>query len=413
MPSAINVYGLSLSLISQLGWSASNFLITIVLVRYLTPDLFGYYGLCLAAKRGSIALTSALCVVPLTVVASQLEGEERESFLGSYINSIYLISALIFCLLILAALIYGIEAVAFAIFILGGMLLECARRLGYIEGRVALDARGAILNFLITGGALLALVMVNSLSIWSAIVVIGIIQLSWCFSAMPVRRISDGFLSLSKLRRMWDMGRWGLASNLSTYSYTEANTFYALYFLGAPGVAALELGRQLIAVLQPMLFGMANYMHPIVANSARALQISPFIKRLILLTVVQLSIAIPIVLIMVLVGPQLLDIILGRDVAQYENVITLAMIFGAAAVIRIGWQQPGFALVPLGFPSYAFYARLGGSIFAVLIGFILTKYYGVVGAAMSKLLGDVMILAATIYVMSRVIKTKKKLERAA
>ena len=70
-----------MTLSSQAGWSGMNFLVTALLARYLEPAAFGVLGLFLASKRGVLLFTGGALLIPLTVITSILEGDEKELFI--------------------------------------------------------------------------------------------------------------------------------------------------------------------------------------------------------------------------------------------------------------------------------------------------------------------------------------------
>jgi len=383
---------LVITLFSQAGWSGINFIVTAVMARHTDPSVFGVFGLYLAFKRGVIAFTGGALVLPLTVISSRLETAESDFFVHKLVNTLYIIAVIILLLVMVVGYWFGGQFLALAVFLIGAVLLEVIRRLAYIKRRVKTDAAGAVVNCLVVLAVFYLLIKKDALSVPVAAGSMGLVYIFWGVLSGPKIHFRKGFLTCSDVKNIWNVGSWSLASNFFAYVYSEINTFYTFLLIGSPGVAVLELGRQFVAVLQPILFGMANYFHPIIAASASRDRMDVFTGKLIKLTAAQVLIGAAVIVGMLLAGPYLLTIILGRPVKEYQNVLPIAAILGTGAILRVGWQQPGFAMITLGYPKYTFTARAAGAVLAVSIGYVLTRQMGVLGAAWTKCLGDVLIL---------------------
>lgn len=407
-PVAGKAVQLATTIFSQMGWSAVSFILTFFFVRVLTPDEFGLFGLILAGKRGVITIIGAALVIPITVIHAELIQEQRKIYIQKLTNSLYVFCLLIALISVCVALFTTWIVAIVSLFLLGFIGLEVSRRINYIQHRINIDCIGAIVNIILITVLMAFVHVTGSIKMSVVLFAVSVIVLGWVFLSLGGVQLDAGVLSVGEYKKLWNIGRWGLSSNFSTYAYSEISTLYTMTLMGTSAVAVLELGRQFVAVLQTLLFGMANYFHPRIAASAIHDTPKVFISKLAKLTAVQILLAMIILGLLLLFSPYILELIVPNKLEEYANAIPVAAILALAGLMRIGWQQAGFALVALDKPNFSFLARVIGALIAIPSGYFLTNMYALEGAAWTKVVGDVCVLLPTSYLIFRVIRERSR-----
>lgn len=395
-------FHLALTISSQIGWSAASFIITFFLVRFLTPEEFGLFALVLAARRGVVTVIGAALVVPITVIYADLAEDQRQIYIQRLTNSLYIFCLSVALIAVCVASFTSWIIAGVSLFLLGAIGLQVSRRINYIQRRINIDCIGAVVNIVLISALMVFVYITGSIKMTVVLFAVSVIVLGWMFLSLRWFESDAGVLSVGEYKKLWSIGRWGLAGNFSTYAYSEISTLYTMTLMGASAVAVLELGRQFVAVLQTLLFGMANYFHPGIAASAKNDAPRMFLAKLAKLTGVQILLAVIVLGALLLFSPYALELIVPDKLEEYANAIPVAVILALAGLTRTGWQQTGFALVALGRPNYSFLSRVAGALIAIPGGYFLTKIYGLEGAAWTKVVGDVCILLPTCYFIFRI-----------
>jgi len=139
---------LSVSIISQIVWSAFSFIISILLVRYLSIDEYGWYAIILAVRQFALLLLGALVLTPVTVIIGK-----KHSKIGQLDEILRWVSKVLQLILILVVLLGWLIGVAMdvsslpvSIFIVGSIATEMQRRICYINQRYLSDLTGGVFN---------------------------------------------------------------------------------------------------------------------------------------------------------------------------------------------------------------------------------------------------------------------------
>jgi len=397
--------GLLSTVAAQAVWSGTNFVVVALLARHLSVTDFGILGIYLTIKRGVMLTAGALLIVPMTVISANMSAEDQKAYTSRLTNTVLRSVLALLLLGGLAKYIGGWPAPEIMILLLGAIAVEVQRRNDYLDGRISADMAGAVFNVIGVLSCLAMLISAELLTLYRAIFVVGLFNLAWVILASGRRLAGSGTAKSSDWTEMWRVGGWGLGSSLATYLYSQINTFYTFLIIGPAGVAVLELGRQFVGALQPVLFGMANYFQPRLAISAQQDTSAKFTAKLWRLTAVQVAFGALVMIAVLAAFPFLLSFIVPeKKLALYEGSMSVAVALAVATLLQIGWRQPGFAVVALGSPVYGFVTKVAAALVAVPIGFFLTANYGVIGAAWTKVVGDALILILSVTMLYRALR---------
>ena len=96
--------------------------------------------------------------------------------------------------------------------------------------------------------------------------------------------------------------------------------------LGPSGVAILEIGRQMVGVVQTLMLGMANYWQPILSRSVAKNTIDTFVRDVVRATLNQTVIGTLSIIILLTTLPYLLPLFFADKAVEYINSIQVAWI---------------------------------------------------------------------------------------
>jgi len=211
---------------------------------------------------------------------------------------------------------------------------------------------------------------------------------------------------LTSLDSMWNIGKWSLGSNISGYIYNRASTWLTLILLGPSSVAVLELGRQLVTVIQSFIAAMANYWQPILAKLSGKESFDVYLNKMWRITFIQSIVGAAILVIALLVMPLFIQLVVVDNLDAYIVSIPIAWCFAGAMIAQLMWQHPNYTLTVFERPAYGFYAKLVSALVALPTGYLLTFYYGVIGASLAATFGEIVVLIVVLMWLRYLIKTK-------
>lgn len=400
---------------SQGLWSGLSFLVAIVVMRYTSMEAFGWFTIGVAVKQFLLMPLSAVVLTPLTVASGrQAVDNLRDRNLHHNVIGIFQVISAVFLLLSLAVgWIFAQPAIQFAVFVVGGLAVELQRRINFISARSSRDLIGGIVN---AGGVLVGLLLLkefNELTVPNVFLIVGSVNLLWAISCDLRHWLTYSTqLATSELIELWKIGRWALGSNVAGYVYSQASTFYTLFIVGPAGVAILELGRQLVTVVQVLMQGMANIWQPILARTAATEGPRQLIRQVWRITRNQTAMAAVVLMVILVTIPYLLPLLIPGKEHDYQLAIPIAWITALALLLQMLWQHASFSVIALGKPEYGFITRIAAVLVLLPIGFALTYFDGVTGAAWSRVIGEAFVLVVTTMMLYRAAKAREQVMEA-
>lgn len=351
-------------------------------------------------------ILSALALSPMVVIASRrIEGgKKKDALLGTIIFGFEVVSfVFIFAAAVISEFIQW-PIVEFMVFLAGGLASELQRRINYIHSRIYHDLIGGAIAVMGSIGALFLIASSGSLTLSKIYLVLGLVSITWAIQSGWTYWFRPSLSFDSKgLVEIWRIGKWGLGTNLAGFVYTQASTFLTLGLIGTAGVAVLELGRQLVLPIQVFLMGTANIWQTKLARSAGKNPPYHFRSEVWQITWIQTVIGTIFLLTILTLSPYLLPWIVPGKEQVYAESQTVAWILAGAAICQLLWQHPSFGVVALGKPEYGFATRCVTSIFLLPFGYVLTKGFGVTGAAWSRVLGEFSVLTLSVIMLNRAV----------
>ena len=402
-----------LALLDQGVFAGSNFVMSILLARWMPPEQYGAYAVAFAVFLFLVSFHQALLLEPMLVFGSSAYRDCLRGYLKSLLVAHTIMSvAMAVGLCIAAGVTLSLghakalpgALVGIAIAAPTVLLLWVAKRVFYLKLSPAPSAAAAILYSILTMGGL-AVVYEHShgLSPLAAFLLMGFGGLGASLALLVyLRRKLPKTTEAPGLReiwgRHWEYGRWALAAN--TMMWVPINAFYPILSKFSGMAEAGEL-KALMNFASPMLQACAALHTLLLPYSARVLAerpgdgVSVILRRMTFLCV---ACAIPYwILLLLFRGTAFRMLYSGRytEVAYLLPVVALASVAGSA------FFGPSIVLRSLEEPRLIFAAVTISSLVSIVVGIPLTRVWGVGGAVWSIVLSETLAFTAAVVLLRR------------
>ena len=410
-------------------FAASNFVLSVLLARWLTPDDYGVFSTVFAVFILIGVLHTATLSEPMLVFGSGKYKNRLSEYLGVLVYGHVVFAAMGSAILLLASLAFAlIHSGSLATVLLTLALAEpfililwLMRRACYARLEPHLAASGGALYMLIMlagcfvlywGGWLSAAAAFGLMGISSAVVSL------WLARRLGVKRtpLGRGGLVREAFEDHWAYGRWSTANE--ALNWVPMNSYYLILpFLS--GLAAGAEFKALMNLIMPMLqaiWALSILLLPTLVRArdeARAGERASdaharFSSR------VRLSLA-PFLLI-----PLLYWLLLGlfhRPVVawlydgRYVDHSALLWLLGLSPIIASAKQVLGQSLRALERPDRLFWAYVISAVGTLTVGTALVYVWGVAGAGMGFLVSQVLTAALALVFLQRLTRSQFEASR--
>jgi O-antigen/teichoic acid export membrane protein len=401
-----------LAILDQGLISGSNFMISILLARWLMPDQYGAYAVAFGIYIMLALVYQSLVLEPMGVFGGSAFRNNLRGYLRSLISIHVVLSAAICIALILAwAVAHHVSASSAVTGALAGiafaspclMLFALARRTFYVELSPAPAAAGAFIYSAVVLAGLFIVYHRALLSPLSAFLLIGAGGLitgvvlmfalrSGLSSSGPAPAVSEAWT------RHWRYGRWALASCIAGWlpSY-----IYFPVLSSSTGMAQSGQLKALMNLTMPFEQTKGALVMLVLPYAARVMaQHGKAGARLLGTRLTLLSVAGAIAywaVIIPLHKPIFHILYSGRymEVAYLLPALALGQIFWSATF------GPGLALRAMESPRSVFVGLAAATAASVLVGVPATWAFGLKGAIWGSNLADFLSFGALVYVLKR------------
>jgi O-antigen/teichoic acid export membrane protein len=380
-----------LALMDQALFAGAQFVLNILLARWLTPDEYGAFAVAYSVYLLGNYVHLALLVEPMIVFGSGRYSKERRKYLGVVLRGHWMLTVPVGLLRFGAGFLVGrlysqpvehaLYALALALPLI--LLVALTRRAFYIELRPGHAAAGGAINFC----GLIALVVwlhaAGMLSPGTAILAMGVsalpaagLHLVWLrpqWSGIP-----EGLTPREVAREHWGYGRWVLAAVFPSWTLTN------LYYLALPAWFGLKAAGALKALMNLSM----PARHSLVASGALVLPLlvrhrdtggprlmRQTVRRITVLFAVGAAIYCPLLWFF---RTQIIELLYGGRYLEYSGLPVLLV--GLMPMVTVCTVTFSGALSAFERPDRAFWANLSAGALAASLGLWLTASWGVVGA---------------------------------
>jgi O-antigen/teichoic acid export membrane protein len=401
-----------LALLDQGVFAGSNFVISILLARWLSAEQYGTFAVAFAVFLFLLNFHQALLLEPMLVFGSSIYRNHLRRYMRGLL-ALHVGMSVVFVVSLLAAAVVSYRmgqsnglpgALAGIAFTTPTVLLFwLTKRTFYLKLSPAPSAAAALFYCGLTMGGLAVVYKRHLLSPLTAFLLMGIgglgaslVLLVYLAAKLPVT--TDGPSIGETWRKHWDYGRWALGAN--AMMWIPINAFYPLVSRFAGLAQAGEL-KALMNFASPMLQTCAALASLMLPYASRAMQergragANLILKRMTFLCV---ACAIPYWMVLLVFQRQAFHMLYrGRylEVAHLLPIVALASIAGSA------FFGPSIVLRSLEAPRLVFASVTISSVLAILAGIPLTWRWGVGGAVWSIALSETLAFVAAVALLRR------------
>ena len=381
----------SLAMADQALFAGAQFVLNVLLARWLDPAGYGVFAVAYSVCLLAIAVHSALLVEPMVVFGSARYLEERGSYLAAVLRGHSLLMMPIACPLFAAGLAAGrwnSPTIGHSFYALGlalplTLLSDLTRRAFYIEMRPGRAATGGAIYFASLMSLIYGLRTRHFLTPATAILAMGAaalltasVQLSWLKSRWPPP--SEVFSAKDVAFEHWEYGKWVLAAAFP--SWTFPNLFYLVlplrYGLKESGALKAIMNLAMPATHAMIALGVLTIALLVRHRNVGGLPLMRLTVRRI--TGLFVAAAVAYFVVLWLFRVPIIHVLYGRNYAEYSG---LPVLLVALAPLVTAWSvSSGVALRSVERPDRLFWANLIAGAVAATLGLSLTVRWGVLGA---------------------------------
>lgn len=398
----------SLAVLDQGLISGSNFLISILLARWLAPGAYGAYTLAFSIFVFLSGFHGSLLLEPMSVFGPGQHKDQLPAYLGKLLRLNFALTFGLALLLALAVTIFAHSARNDALpSALWGVALAIpwilffwfCRRSVYLELRPALAVRSAAAYCLLVLLLLYSSELLGWLSPFAAFLMQALASLA--ASAVLLVSIRPQFTSIDAnpsmrmiLDQHWKYGRWVVGT--SSVSWLSGSAYYVLVasLLRMEDVAALRALQNFVLPMTQFITAITLLLLPWVSAQFAEQGGEPLRKSIRKITLLFISGAVAYFFCIVLFGHWLMVTLYAGRYVQVAYLLPLAVL---PLLMAAASQGPGIALAAMQAPSKVFWGYAVAAAITILVGVPLTHYRGLVGAMSAMVISSSASFAVVVY----------------
>jgi O-antigen/teichoic acid export membrane protein len=382
------------AIIDQGLFAGTNFLVYILLARWLTPSQYGSFAVAFSIFLFFGALYTAVIIEPMLVFGSGKYAGDQRRYIAILTYMHICLTLPLGILLVLVGLllghIYAIEVqnamIGLAVSSPMILFLWLTRRAFYVRLKPAWSALGGLFYLSLFLGLIIIHRNIGDVSPASAFLVMGfsslLVGLMLFYFLRPEWRIARNTSPMIMVSEHWKYGKWALGT--AGLSWFPSNVYFVILpsIVGLAGVAAYRALLNLILPLQHCATAFSILLVPILANLRRdsrlcqvPTQLNNYFRILMLISGLYY-------ILLILLKHHIFAILYG---SQYKEVSNLIFIVGLVPFTAFAAAIVGSTLRAMEQPSKVFWSYVGASAASLFSGLLLVLSFGVCGAAIGLL----------------------------
>jgi O-antigen/teichoic acid export membrane protein len=384
------------SIADQATSSSTNFVLNVLLARWLTRTGYGAFSVCWSLCVVFAALHNALILEPMTIVGPA----EYHSTLRGYLRTVSRLnwySVILLGLLAAAVTLFYREPeirhalLALTICLPGYLLLLTARREQYVLNQ---PERALLLSLVYAALVAAVLAVLRALSLLSAVT--GIL----CFgAALPVallagrRRAASATAappgaaenSRSVAQAHWTYGRWLFASSILAMGIPDVQTILLSVLVDLKSAGALRAMLNFIVPLAQLLMVLSVYTLPKLSRQVKVAGIGAGLRQILPFAVVTILLSVAYVVTLLFFAEPLERLLYGNRMLAY-----LAYLPGLAFAALLSAVGASFSTLLRAAQNsqHQFFAGIAGTLVGIGAALLLLRRYGLAGAIASMTLAN-------------------------
>jgi O-antigen/teichoic acid export membrane protein len=409
-----------LSVLDQGVFSGSNFVLTLLLARWLAPAEYGAYAVAFSIFLFVAGFHNALILDPLFVLGSSRRGSDVKPYVGALVwlslgltavLSAGLAAAAVVAMLLRSSLAGALFALAIAApFILLFWLLraEC-----YLEARPGRALRGSFAYGLVAFAALVVVVRGRHVSSSAAYLCIALASLAAVLCLFPSVGLKREDVAWSTMRRQWGViapenWRYGKWVTGSAVVYWLSGTLYLPLlgsFAGLEQAAAFQAMQNLLRPLQQSATALSSLFLPQVSRQRTEHGEHRF--RLAVGGIVGLNVAISLAYLALLFVARFWLVSFLYRSSFYAEFVTLLPLLWLATLLGVVTQGLVIGLKSVRRSDLLFWAHALGAAATLSLGLVLVRSLGIQGAAIGSVCSGLLLAAGQLVLLGPYLRRKR------
>lgn len=378
------------AILDQGLFAGANFLLTILLARWLSADAYGAYALAYSIFLLLMAAHTAVLTEPMLVFGSGRYVDSFRAYLGRVLYGHGGVSALIAGVLAAGSLglrLVGERVLSDALLALAAaapaiLVVWIGRRAFYALGRPSAAALGSGVYLTVVGAAIYALLRVDAVTPVTAFLSMGIAGAAagggLLFLLGPrFQSAEEAPVVRDVVESHWRYGRWSLAS--VGVKWVPGNAYYALLpvFVGLEGAGALRAANNLVLPMMHASSALAVLVIPRFVRASRERGTTGSRRLALILFCCISGVAVVYAALVVVLRADLFQLLYG---GQYAAHVDLVYFVALLPLLSPAVTVYGGLLRALERPDLVFWAYGASTVATLTGGIALTALFGVWGA---------------------------------
>jgi O-antigen/teichoic acid export membrane protein len=397
----------SLAVLDQGLISGSNFLIGVLLARWLAPQAYGAYALAFSIFLFLAGFHNALFLEPMSVFGPASYGKCLPAYLGKLLRLHF----------VLAFFLAGLGVAGIAVLhtftpdraltpALWGVCLATplilffwlCRRAAYLRLAPGLAAAGASAYCFVLVGLLLLIKSLGRLSGFTAFLAQALAAAAAAILLLAALRSRldspSGPSSAAVVRQHWGYGRWVVATAFVYWLSGNAYYFIVAAFVRMEDVAALRALQNFTLPFSQFLAALSLLALPWASARFAEEGRVGFERRIRQITLLFVGAASAYFAVLWLLGGRIMAILYAGRYTSFAHLLPLV---AAPVVVLAASQGSTIAVQAMQFPRDVFSAYTLAGVATIAAGVPLTRYWGLPGAALGILVSYLTFFVAVSY----------------
>lgn len=384
----------SLSILDQGIHAGANFVVSILLARWLLPAEFGIYALSMAVIQYGYQLQNAMILEPMSVLGTSNYSNELTLYLSRQTelhHRIIFPFGLLILIFSLSFIGFGGEEIVGRAFAFLGLFLTfmllpwTSRRIFYVLGRPEFSVIGSalyafvlILSLVVLHHTLLITVELSLVLIAIAGFVSYIFLRRWMPKSKDNNHLSFGIL----LKQNWDYGKWRIVSSILVATASQAQLFVSGYMLGLLEVGIIRAVQNLMQPMSIVVASLGALGLPVMSRDYGKRDFTALKRKTKLMTFVLTGIAL-IYLVFLFIFKSRLELLLYGG--RFSSYVDLIPIWGIVPVLLALNSGISYALQAIQKPASVFYVAIIWAPVSLISAVLFISLWGLWGATYSAL----------------------------
>ena len=397
--------------------SGSNFVIGILIARFLGIEQFGVYGFIYLIYLFCLGLQQAFFVMPLYSLGPAYSADKKKAYLSSLliIQTVFALFFSFVCFLALTFIPTSISpkiqefAGLIALTSLFVLLQDFLRRLflfqGFFKNLILLDSIAYLFQIVL----FILMYFLDEFNLESCIKVVCFTMLiSVIYGFSKIKKTEYKLSVLRKtLIRHWSFSKWLLARAILTYSSGNFFIIAAGTILGPVAIGAIKMGQNLHGLMNVIFLAIENHVPIVSANVLQQKGRLALYRYLKTVTLKSLFVCSILGMTILIFSTWLIANLYGNDYQEYAYVLVWFAIINLLVCISMPFR---FALRTLEKTQSLFFATALSALFGLLLAYPLIETFQMNGLLFGLLMSQLIMI---LYLAYSVFQAKKEvLQRA-